>query len=280
MSRSRCRSRSAWSHRRTPMSSPFRLAAPCAAPTSSRTAVCCGACRHGHGHRKTAVAVSSESKPRRRGAEHVPPRTPSRRPTSPCPTTGWPTVSVRYRKAHLSRFRPDRPEGVRRELRRRGRRKRADHLPVSQNVGYDATQARRADQVLVPLRRRRRRQGHRQGFAVGLPGNPDEPITMTRLLPAAAHLLGWIRCLAPSSRRSSTATTSTRASRSKPEVTFVDFSVTSQGDGPIAGGQRGADERDGWRCGAASCRSRSPRWDWWRCGGALLGSSACAPSRH
>jgi len=139
MSRSRCRSRSAWSHRRTPMSSPFRLAAPCAAPTSSRTAVCCW--RLSTRSRSTGRPRSrsrAKATPAARCRSHVPPRTPSRDQHRPAPRRAGLPVSVRYRKAHLSRFRPDRPEGVRRELRRRGRRKRADHLPFSQNVGYDA----------------------------------------------------------------------------------------------------------------------------------------------
>ena len=49
----------------------------------------------------------------------------------------------------------------------------------------------------------------------------------------------------------------------KPEVTFVDYKVTSNEEtveSQVASAQRRA--RQGRRCGAASCRSRSPRWGW------------------
>ena len=51
----------------------------------------------------------------------------------------------------------------------------------------------------------------------------------------------------------------------KPEVTFADYTVTSdRGDRRVPGRRRAATSATGWRCGAASCRSRSPRSAWSR----------------
>ena len=83
-------------------------------------------------NRKTAMAVSSDSNP---GGAVQKPRTieddqaadqhraAARRAGLPLP--------VRHREEDLPVLRPDRAEGVRRQLRRRRRRQRADHLPSS-----------------------------------------------------------------------------------------------------------------------------------------------------
>ena len=101
-----------------------RSAARCGAPTSSGTAVV-ALIDTVTLNRGTAVAVSSESNPAVQSAadDNVLPT------NIPCHRRA-PSVSIRHRKAHLSGFRRDRPEGVRRQLRRRGGRQRADHLPV------------------------------------------------------------------------------------------------------------------------------------------------------
>ena len=87
-----------------------------------------GAGRHRHASTaRPRTAVSSESNPGRRRAEAArhrrrpaadQHRAAARRADLPLP--------VRHREADLSGLRSDRPEGVRRQLRRRGRRQRAD----------------------------------------------------------------------------------------------------------------------------------------------------------
>ena len=49
----------------------------------------------------------------------------------------------------------------------------------------------------------------------------------------------------------------------KPEVTFADYTVTSTEETVESQVAAARDEGDTWRCGAGSCRSRSPRWVWW-----------------
>ena len=66
----------------------------------------------------------------------------------------------------------------------------------------------------------------------------------------------------------------------KPEVTFVDYTVTSNEEtveSQVA--SRAGRARPARRCGAASCRSRSPRSAWSRWSAARCWArSACAPS--
>ena len=102
-------------------------------------------------NRKTANAVSSESNP---GGAVQKPRAIDDDPAADqhrAAARGADLpVPVRHREADLSRLRPDRAEAVRRQLRRRGRRQRADHLPVQPERRLRRRrQARRAGQVLV-----------------------------------------------------------------------------------------------------------------------------------
>ena len=120
-------------------------------------------------NRQTALAVSSESNPggaRAEAADHR--RRPAADQHRAAARGSDLPLPVRHREEDLSRLRPDRAEAVRRQLRRRGRRQRPDHLPVQPERRLRrGRQAGRTGQVLVALRRRRRRRGHRTRGAVG-----------------------------------------------------------------------------------------------------------------
>ena len=128
----RCSSRSASRRRRTPTSSPCRSAA-----TLRRTDK-----QQDNGlllalvdtvtlNRKTAIAVSSDTNPG--GAVQKPRAVEDDLPPT---NIALPHDGLAYRfpfdteKQTYPVLRPDRAEGVRRQLRRRGRRQRADHLQV------------------------------------------------------------------------------------------------------------------------------------------------------
>ena len=119
--------------------------------------------------RKTAMAVSSESNP---GGAVQKPRTieDDQPPTNialPHDGSGLP-LPVRHREEDVPVLRPDRPEGVRRQLRRRGRRQRPDHLPVHPERRLRRRrQARRAGEVRLAVRRRRGQPGDRAARGCG-----------------------------------------------------------------------------------------------------------------
>ena len=90
-----------------------------------------GARRHRHCQPRDRDRGLQRKQPGRRGAEAARHRRhPAADQHRPATRRAGLPIPVRHRKAHLSRFRPDRAEGVRRQLRRRGRRQRADHLQV------------------------------------------------------------------------------------------------------------------------------------------------------
>ncbi len=119
--------------------------------------------------RKTAMAVSEREQSRWRRAEAAhhrggpaadQRRAATRRAGVPLP--------VRHREEDVPLLRPDRAEGLRRQLRRRGRRQRLDHLPLHPERRLRLRrQAGRTGQVRLALRRRRRQPGDRAGGAVG-----------------------------------------------------------------------------------------------------------------
>ena len=275
-------SRSASRRRRTPTWSRCRSARRCGAPTSRRTTVCCWRwSTPSRSNRKTAMAVSSESNPAAPCRSRAPSTTTSRRPTSRCRTRARLPLPVRHREEDVSVLRPDRAEAVRRQLRRRRGRQRPDHLPVQPERRLRRRrQARRTGQVPVAVRQQRGRQVTARAALWGLPGDPDEQITMTRYY--AAQRTFWVDpvsgTIVKTKERGQPLLRA--ASRCKPEVTFVDYTVTSnEADGRVSRSPQRATSGTGWRCGAASCRSRSPpsgssRWSAARC----WDRSACGPS--
>ena len=131
-----------------------------------------GAGRHRGGQPQDRDGGLQREQPRRSRAEA--PRHRGREPADQhraAPRGTDLPVPVRHREEDVPDVRPDRAEGVRRELRRRGRRQRADHLPVHPERRLRRRrQARRAGQVRVAVRRRRRQPGTARASLWGLPG--------------------------------------------------------------------------------------------------------------
>ncbi len=97
----------------------------------------------------------------------------------------------------------------------------------------------------------------------GLPGDPNEPIKMTRYY--AAKRTMWVDPVSGTIVKAEEHGYHYYARDAlKPEVTFVDYTVTSNEETVESQSPMRATSATGWRCGVASFRSRSPRWAWWR----------------
>ncbi len=174
-------------------------------------------------------------------------------------------LPVRHREEDVPVLRPDRPEVVRRQLRRRGRRQRADHLPVHPERRLRRRrQARRAGEVRLAVRRRRGQPGHRERGDVGPAGRPRRADHHDPLLRRAAHLLG--RPGVGHDRQVQGARQPVL--RARGAATRGDLRRLHRHLQPNRRwnrrSRRPATSAIGWRCGAASCRSRSPRSGWCR----------------
>ena len=150
----------------------------------------------------------------------------------------------------------------------------------SQNVGYDAD-----GKLVEPVKYSSLLDDDADAEVTaraalwGIPGEPDEPITMTRYY--AAQRTFWVDPVSGTIVKKEDHGYHYYAREPlKPEVTFVDYKVTSNEETvETPGRERAGTSATGWRCGGASCRSPSPRSDWSRSSAARCWDrSACARS--
>ena len=118
------------------------------------------------------------------------------------------------------------------------------HLPVHPERRLRRRrQARRPAQVLLAVRQRGRRRRHRAGRAVGPARRPEEPITMTRYY--AAQRTFWVDPVSGTIVKEQEHGYHYYAREAlKPEVTFVDYKVTSNEDTVESQVASARDERD------------------------------------
>ena len=160
-------------------------------------------------------------------------------PHEACPTDSRSTPE----KKTLPVLRSDRAEAFDANYEGEGRRQRADGAEFVQNVGYDADgKLVGTDQVRL-LAWTPGRRGDRPRLAVGVPGDPDEPITMTRYYAAKRTLLGrpGVRTIVKSEEH---ANHYYARDPVRPETTMADYGHVHRGHRRIAQVASARDERD------------------------------------
>ena len=181
----------------------------------------------------------------------APSTTTSRRPTSRCRTTGWPTASRSTpRSRPIPFFDPIAQKAFDANYDGEEDVNGLTTYRFSQNVGYDAD-----GKLVEPVKYSSLYDDDADSEVTaraalwGLPGDPDEPITMTRYY--AAQRTFWVDPVSGTIVKKKEHGYHYYAREAlKPEVTFVDYTVDLQrGDGRVAGRQRARRARPGGAVG-------------------------------